>query len=143
MKRLVLAVVLVAACRGSGPARAGSAETGAATPQMAVEGFLKGVKDQDLQAIGNVWGDRRGSARTYLDREQYETRLVLMQCLLSHDQSRLVSGPAQKGDTAVINVELRKGQAPPLQTTFKMLQGPASRWYVNMVDPLSTDFCRK
>ncbi len=97
------------------------------------------MKDQDLQAIGNVWGDKRGAARTYLDRDEYEKRLVLMQCYLTHDQSRLVSGPTQKADTSVVALELTRGRQTA-QTTFKMLQGPQARWYVTMVDPLP-NFC--
>jgi hypothetical protein len=144
VKKIVLAIVLLAACRGSAPVTSASApaEPGAASPMQAVEGFLKGVKDQDLQAIGNVWGDKRGPARSYLDRDEYETRLVLMQCLLSHDQSRVSAAPVQKADTAVVAVELRKG-GRPMETSFKMLRGPASRWYVNMVEPLRSDFCRR
>ena len=139
---MVLAVVLIAACRGSAPVAGAPAGPGAATPQQAVEAFLKGVKDQDLQAIGNVWGDKRGPARNYLDRDEFETRLVLMQCFLSHDQSRFLSAPTMKADTAVVGVELRKGQLPS-ETNFKMLRGPESRWYVNMVEPLRSDFCKK
>src|SRR5688500_17599987 len=106
---MVLAVVLLAACRTAAPAPGGPAVTGAATPQLAVEGFIRGVRDGDLQVMSNLWGDGRGATRTWMDQEQHDQRLILMQCLLSHEQSRMISSPTMKADTSVVAVELRKG----------------------------------
>src|SRR5688572_7348920 len=102
---MVLAVVLFAACRTAAPAPGGSAATGAATPQQAVDGFIRGVRDGDLQAMSNLWGDARGATRTWMDRDQHDQRLILMQCYLNHDQSRVMSGPTMKADTSIVAVE--------------------------------------
>ena len=141
MKRIVLALVLLAACR-SAPPREGSEVTGAATPQAAVDRLLAAIRAQDLQALGAVWGDKRGSARDIMPRDEYDQRVIIMQCYFSHDQSRMLSGPTTKVDTVLFNVELTKGQARAT-TTAKTLQGPGSRWYVLTLEPVPRGFCNR
>ena len=139
MKRIVLALVLLAACRSSQP-REGTELTGAPTPQAAVDRLLAAIRAQDLQALGAVWGDQRGSAREIMERDEYDKRVIIMQCYYSHDQARIVSGPTTKVDTVLFNLELSKGQTRA-STTAKTLQGPGSRWYVLTMDPVQRGFC--
>ena len=142
MKRIVLALVLLAACRSTPRVQEGSELTGAASPQAAVERLLAAIRSQDLQALGAVWGDKRGSARDIMPRDEYDQRVIVMQCYFSHDQARILSGPTTKVDTVLFNLELTKGQlrAP---TTAKTLQGPGSRWYVLALDPVPRGFCSR
>jgi hypothetical protein len=150
MKRIVLALVLLAACRSTPEVREGTQVTGAATPRAAVDAMMAAVRAQDLQALGAVWGDKRGSARTVMesegsgnrtmDRDAYEKRVILLQCYLSHDQARVLSGPTTKLDTVSFDLELRKGERRA-NLTAKTLQGPASRWYVVNMVPLPEGFC--
>jgi hypothetical protein len=152
MKRIVLALVLLAACKSTPAPREGSQLTGAATPRAAVDGMLAAVRQQDLQALGSVWGDKRGSAREVMeasrssnqtmDRDAYEKRVILLQCYLSHDEARILSGPTTKVDTVMFGIELRKGQTRA-SLTAKTLQGPASRWYVVIMEPLPPSFCNR
>ena len=142
MKRIVLALVLLAACRSAPPVREGNQLTGAASPQAAVERLLSAIRAQDLQALGAVWGDKRGSARDIMPRDEYDQRVIVMQCFFSHDQARIVSGPTTKVDTVLFNLELSKGQARA-STTAKTLQGPGSRWYVLALDPVPRGFCNR
>ena len=90
MKRIVLALVLLAGCR-SAP-REGTQVTGAASPRAAVDRLLSAIHDQDLQALGAVWGDKRGAARDIMQRDEYDQRVIIMQCYFSHDQSRILTG---------------------------------------------------
>ena len=139
MKRIVLALVLLAACRSPQP-REGTQMTGAPTPQAAVDRLLAAIRAQDLQALGAVWGDKRGSARDMMERDEYDKRVIVMQCYYSHDQARIVSGPTTKVDTVLFNLELSKGQVRA-NTTAKTLQGPGSRWYVLTMEPIPRGFC--
>ena len=140
MKRIVLALVFLAACKSAPTPREGSQLTGAATPAEAVERLLAAIRAQDLQALGTVWGDQRGSARDIMQRDVYDQRVIIMQCYLSHDRSRVVSGPTTKVDTVLFNLELTKGEVRA-STTAKTLQGPGSRWYVLTLEPLPRGFC--
>ena len=139
MKRIVLALVLLAACR-SAP-REGTQITGAPSPRAAVDRLLEAIRAQDLQALGAVWGDKRGAARDIMERDVYDQRVIVMQCYFSHDQARVLSGPTTKLDTVLFNIELQKGQIRA-QTTAKTLQGPGSRWYVLTLDPVPQGLCR-
>ncbi len=141
MKRIVLALVLLAGCKSAAP-REGTEVTGAATPQAAVDRLLAAIRAQDLQALGAVWGDKRGSAREIMQRDEYDQRVIVMQCYFSHDQARIVSGPTTKVDTVLFNLELSKGQMRAA-TTAKTLQGPGSRWYVLALDPVPRGFCNR
>jgi hypothetical protein len=141
MKRIVLTLVLLAACRSPQP-REGTEMTGAATPQAAVDRLLAAIRAQDLQALGAVWGDKRGSARDIMPRDEYDQRVIVMQCYFSHNQARLLSGPTTKVDTVLFNVELTKGQLRAT-TTAKTLQGPGSRWYVLTLEPVPRGFCNR
>ncbi len=140
MKRIVLALVMLAACRSPQP-REGTELTGAPTPQAAVDRLLAAIRAQDLQALGAVWGDKRGSAREIMPRDEYDKRVIIMQCYYSHNQARIVSGPTTKVDTVLFNLELTKGQARAM-TTAKTLQGPGSRWYVMTMEPVPKEFCQ-
>lgn len=141
MKRIVFALVLLAACRSAAP-REGTQLTGAPTPQAAVDRLLSAIRDQDLQALGAVWGDTRGSARDFMPREQYDQRLILMQCFFSHDRARVTGGPTTKVDTVMFNLELTKGDKRA-NATARTLQGPGSRWYVMNLEPVPQGFCNR
>ncbi len=140
MKRIVLALVLLAGCR-SAP-REGTEITGAPSPRAAVDRVLGAIRSQDLQALGAVWGDGRGAARDIMQRDEYDKRVIVMQCYFSHDQARVLSGPTTKMDTVLFNVELIKGDVRA-QTTAKTLQGPGSRWYVLTMEPVPQGLCRR
>ena len=140
MKRIVLALALISSCR-SAP-KEGTQITGAPSPRAAVDRLLGAIRAQDLQALGAVWGDKRGAARDIMPRDEYDQRVIVMQCYFSHDQARVLSGPTTKVDTVLFNLELTKGQIHA-QTTAKTLQGPGSRWYVLTMDPVPQGLCRR
>src|SRR5687768_5114877 len=140
MKRIVLALALLASCRST--PREGTQITGAPSPRAAVDRLLGAIKAQDLQALGAVWGDKRGAARDIMQRDEYDKRVIVMQCYFSHDQARVLSGPTTKVDTVLFNVELVKGSVRA-QTTAKTLQGPGSRWYVLTLDPVPQGLCNR
>ncbi len=116
---------------------------GAATGRGAVEAFLAAVKAQDLQAMSGLWGNEKGLARHQYKRDELEKRLVIMQCLLQHDQFRFVeAGPRlQTGGRQEHLVELKKGKLTA-QTTVTTVGGPNARQLVEDIDVSKLrDFC--
>jgi hypothetical protein len=119
-------------------------QTGGGTAREAVDAFLASVRAQDVQATSAIWGTKDGPARDNgkMTRTELEKRVLIMQCFLAHDASRIVNDlPAAEGKRTV-RVELTNaGRAR--QTNFTVVQGPRSRWYVESadLDPVK-DFCR-
>ncbi len=118
--------------------------TGDATPRGVVELFMAGVKEQNLQKMSVAWGTAKGPARDQIDREELEKRLIVIQCMLAHDSWKFAEDEArlQAGGRREFVVEVRKRELRA-RTSFTTIQGPANRWYVEIVDiePLR-EFCR-
>jgi hypothetical protein len=131
--------MILAAC---GP-KAGGPLTGAPAPRTAVEQFLAAVRAQDLQAMSIIWGSEKGPARDLIERKELEKRELVMQCMLSHDQFRILNeGPGTAGKR-VFRVELKRGPITRV-TNFTSAQGPSDRWYVESaeLEPVK-DLCRQ
>jgi hypothetical protein len=119
-------------------------EVGAPTGRAAVEAFMAGVAAQDLRRMASVWGTARGPARLTLPAEELEKRLIVIQCLLSHDRwsfaeerARLSSGGRQDW-----LVEVRR-EPRSARTLFTTVQASDGAWFVEdlQVAPLQ-EFCR-
>jgi hypothetical protein len=139
VKKILVVLLLLGACQ---PPRTvpGTAATGAAEPLGAVEGFLAGVRQQDLQAMARFWGNENGSAMNVMPRDELDKRLLLMQCYLNHEGTSVMSGPRTRGDTVVYVMELQRGtQRRP--STAKVLPGPGGRWFLLEMEMIA-EFCR-
>lgn len=117
---------------------------GATNARAAVEGFLTAVKSQDLRGMSAMWGNDKGPTADRIPRDELEKRLIVMQCMMAHDQwsfaedaARLVTGGRQ-----VYVVELKK-QEISAKTKFTTVVGQGGRWFVEDIDmvPLK-EFCR-
>ena len=141
MKRTILLVLAIAACRSastpspsSGPAAAKL--PGAAGPRQAVERFLGAAKSQDLQELAIAWGTAKGPARDQFseaERPELEKRLIVMLGCYDGERHRILDEiPADNGKR-ILRVELTKGgvSKTPRFTTVK---GPSERWYVEDAD---------
>ncbi len=117
---------------------------GAVTGKAAVEGFLKAVKAQDLQAMSAIWGTTKGAARDQMKRDDLEKRLIIMQCTLTHekwayleDRPRLQTGGRQE-----FQLELFQSQRSA-KTSIVTVSGPGGRWFVEDINLLPLkEFCR-
>ena len=135
--RTILAVFLLAATAacattGVGPQTApaaGSSATGASSARAAVDEFFAAIRAGDIQATSAVWGSRQGPAREWMQRDLMETRIIVMQCYLTHEAVRVVSQPRQKTDSVFYKVELTRGQRGE-QSDVITVAGPGLRWYV-------------
>jgi hypothetical protein len=117
---------------------------GAPDARAAIDGFLKAVRAQDIQAMSVLWGTAKGPARDQFKRDELEKRLIVIQCYLNHDRwsyaedrARLSAGGRQE-----YLIELRQ-QSLGARTIFTTIAGPGGRWFVEIIDvqPLK-DFCR-
>lgn len=117
---------------------------GAVNGRAAVEGFLKAVRAQDLRGMSALWGNDKGPTAERIKRDELEKRLIVMQCVLSHDKwqfaednARLVTGGRQEW---IINLQQKQLQG---RTKFTVVAGPGNRWFVEDFDVTTLkDFCR-
>jgi hypothetical protein len=136
--------VLLAACSSAtqrNPSPGGNQLTGGATPQLAVEAFMRAIRVKDLQAMGAAFGTNKGPARDNMDRTELEKREIILACYFAHDSYRVLSEASGKADHREIHVELKRGNLTR-QSTFYTIEGPNDRWYVDNMDIAAVrDFC--
>jgi hypothetical protein len=106
---------------------------GGPDPRAALDGFLNGVRAQDLQVISNFWGNAQGPARDRLDRTELEKRELTMACYLAHDRVRVIDDVARTGDHRNFTVELSYGTTSRT-TEISTVKGPSDRWFVENAD---------
>lgn len=130
MKRSIAVLLFLAsACRpiASGP------QTGATSPERAVDAFISAAKAQDLQALGGIWGSVKGPARATMPRAELEQRELILIRLLCQDESRVTSStPGTEGRRILKLGMTRAGRTVPV--TFTTIRGPEDRWYVEDVE---------
>jgi hypothetical protein len=140
VKKLIMAVVLVAACRTSPPVVVSTATrpatgnaTGGADAQGAIRAFMAAAKQQDLQALGGVWGNANGPARDAISREELEKRELIMMRCLRHDRYDIAGEAPNPGGSRAMVVNLTYKDVSR-STNFVVVRGPANRWYVEKFD---------
>lgn len=140
--RTIAGLLLLAACSTGTQTAANSGQlTGAATPQLAVEQFLRAVNAKDIQAMSIVFGTNNGPARETMDRTELEKRLIILACYFTHDSARILGEAQGSGGHREVRVEVKKGNMTR-QSTFYTIQGPGRRWYVDNMDIAAVrDFC--
>ena len=151
MKRTILLLLAITACRSSSPSSAPSPSgsvapvanlPGAAAPRQAVERFLGAAKSQDLQEMAIAWGTEKGPARDQFERTELEKRLIVMQGCYDGDRHRILDENPGENGKRVLRVELTKG-AVTKTPRFTTVKGPSERWYVEDADfPAVTSLCR-
>ena len=153
MKKLIttLSLIAVAGCHSSTPATPPAPaapvingnQTGAPDPVTAIRGFMEAVKQQDVQAMGAIWGTASGAARDQMERTYREKAEFIMICYLKHDRYDIVGDAPNPGGSRAYAVSLSLGNLTR-STSFKVVQGPSARWYVEDVDlkPLQ-EFCAR
>jgi hypothetical protein len=143
VKRIVLLLVLAAACRTV--AVPDTNLTGGQTARGAVDRFLAGARAQDIQAVGAVFGDDKGALREHSDRAITERRLLIMLQCLRHDKA-VISEPARgESGRQLFTVELTQGTLTA-SPQFTVVKGPSDRWYVEVFEIVKLQnkgFCGK
>ena len=131
MKRFVWILLAATACSSAtkAPETAPVRMTGAAAPRTAVEQFLQAVRAQDLQAMGEIWGNAKGPARDQFERSELEKRELIMQGCFDHDKFRIVDESPGEAGRRVYRVELTKGRVVATPR-FYAIPGPGGRWFL-------------
>lgn len=119
-------------------------QAGAESGRAAVEAMLKAVRGQDLRGMSAVWGNDKGPTADRIKRDELEKRLIVMQCLLSHDKwdfaedrARLVTGGRQEW---IVNLQQKQMTG---RTTFTVVEGQGKRWFVEDIAVGNLkEFCR-
>lgn len=136
---LGLLAITVTGCRRN----VGGVQPGAGSSQEAVVQFLDAARAQDMQAMSAVWGNAERPTREIVERKELEQRLLLMMCVLRHDESRLGLPQPGEGGRQIFAVELKQGakQATVPFTTVRNTK--SGRWFVEEFDPRPVrDFCQ-
>jgi hypothetical protein len=143
MKKLSVALVLVAACHSGGPksppavrpagAPFASGSGGATSPRAAVAGFLAAARNEDLQAMASIWGTAAGPARNTIPRDELEKRELILICFLRHDRYQIVSDAGSTAGQRRIEVEIEYGTLRRT-TAFTVVPAADGRWYVLTFD---------
>lgn len=135
-KKLVALLLIVApvfaACRASAPMTAGEGG-GAPSPKAAAEQFLAAARAQDIQAMSLIWGTENGPARTTVQADQLERRIVSMMCHLRHDRYRLIDETSVLQGQRRLTVELTAGDLTR-RTNLVAIPATAGGWYVLSAD---------
>jgi hypothetical protein len=128
-RSIAVLLFLASACRpiASGP------QTGATSPEGAVDAFISAAKAQDLQALGGIWGSAKGPARATMPRAELEQRELILIRLLCQDESRVTSSTPGTEGRRILKLDMtRAGRTLPV--TFTTIRGPEDRWYVEDVE---------
>jgi len=142
VKRTILLVLAVVACRsGSSSSSSPSPSTasapanlpGAAAPRDAVDRFLGAAKSGDLQEMAIAWGTSRGPARDQFERAELDKRLILMAGCYDGDKHRIIDELPGDNGKRMLRVELTKGTLTKTPR-FTTVKGPSDRWYVEDAD---------
>lgn len=107
-----------------------------ASPEAAVRGFLAAVHANSLGGMGDLWGDRRGPARGYMNASELEQRLTVIRSFLQHEQFELLESQAgvlpADGPQRVVQVRLTRRGCTPVVPFTVIRYG--SGWLVTHID---------
>jgi hypothetical protein len=119
-------------------------ETGAVDGTSAVRGFLAAAKSQDLQGMGALFGDKDGTARDRIPRDELEKREIVMAGCLRHDRYDIIGDAPGTNGTRLIAVNLTKGDKSAA-INFEVVPASDRRWYVQSFDlsKLMSDYCKR
>jgi hypothetical protein len=141
VKKLAIGVLLVVlGCQRQVKVTSAPATTtptsasGAASAREAVQKFMATAKDQNIQAMAEIWGTRQGPASATMEQERLEKSLIFMMRCLRHDSYSIVSETQVAGGDRQFTVQLRRGTLTAT-SPFKATPGPNSRWYLQSFEP--------
>ncbi len=135
-----LVLVAFTACRAVNT----GVEPGAASSEQAVQEFLNGAREPDLQAMSAVWGDEAQLTRDRVPRAELEQRLLIMACHLRHTESRIGAAQRGEGGRTVHAVELAQDTKQATVNFTTARNARSGRWFVANIDLTAVrDFCSR
>jgi hypothetical protein len=104
-------------------------------PEGTVRAFMNAVSANSTYAMGELWGGRRGPARTYMAPDEVERRLTVVRIYLEHNEYEILPPGAQPGnedDQRIVRVQIsRRGCRPVVPVTLTRY---GDTWLVSNVD---------
>ena len=104
-------------------------------PEGTVRAFMNAVNANSIYAMGELWGGRRGPARTYMPPEEVERRLTVMRIYLEHEEYEILppgAMPANEDDQRIVRMQItRRGCQPVIPVTLTRF---GDGWLVSNVD---------
>ena len=130
MKKLLIGLLLLAACQTRTIETPAPATAGVAGPRPALDAFLTAIRAKDLQALGAAWGDKNGAIRDSkrISRDELEKRELVLMCYFNHDSYKVLEEQPVAGGERKMTVSLTRGTLT--RTTDFFLTSAADRWYV-------------
>lgn len=131
-RRLVPYLLTVLAACGGNPAPASPSP---AAPADALAGFLDAVRQNDLSRMGQLWGSERGPAASWMNAEELNKRVAVIQKYLAHSGYRVVEGPMPipgESRRMAFRVELRRDDCVHVQA-MDVVRVDAGGWVVQDV----------
>jgi hypothetical protein len=129
----LLAILLLAlpACRAR---QAGTVAPAPSTPEQTVEQFFAAVAGNDIQRMGELWGDHRGPSVTYMRDEERTRRLVIMQRALTADEHRIVGSEVTPAASTgrLLTVELVRGSNRAI-VPFTLIELRTGGWLIKEI----------
>lgn len=127
--------VVVSSTPSSQPAPSANANApGAANHREAVTKFLQAAKVQDVQALANVWGTAdRGAARSFMDPQELEMRVIYMMKCLRHDSYAILTETPAVGDKRIFAIQVKYRNVTGV-SDFTTTPGPNGRYYLLQLD---------
>ena len=109
---------------------------GGSSHRDALDRFMRAAKNQDVQAMSNVWGSVKGPARTdrtYMTVQEMEMRIIYMMRCLRHDSYTVNAETPAVADKRTFNVTVKYGNVTAV-TDFTTTRGPESRYFLETFD---------
>lgn len=99
-----------------------------------MEQFFAAVATNDIQRMGELWGDRRGPSVTYMRDEERTRRLVIMRRALTADEHRIVGSEVapEAGAGRVLTVELVRGSNRAM-VPFTLIELGTGGWLIKEI----------
>jgi hypothetical protein len=124
-------VVLLPACAGAAP----RAPEHALAPTMIIERFLRAANQNDLDAMGALFGTRDGSITRSWSRKEVDERMFLIASLLRHTDytiggEQIVPGRREEATLYTVQLQLAQG---PAQVPFTLVRTRQNSWLIEQI----------
>ena len=104
-------------------------------PEVTVSRFMSAVEANNLVAMGQLWGTKKGPSVEEMDHTELEMRLTVMQSYLSHDEYEVLEGLASlRVDEGTRAYQIRLTRAGCVHNVPFELVRVGGEWLVSSVD---------
>lgn len=132
---LLLGVVLLSACAGSGPRDAAPGSDSGLAPTMIVERFLRAANQNDLDTMATLFGTSDGPISRTWSRQESDERMFLLASLLRHTDYSIAGErivPGRRDEATHIDVRLAVSTGT-VQVPFTLVRSRNRQWLIENI----------